>query len=123
MANKKSKGHARERIDWIAVGAADFSKLSQVGVRSPLELAKIVKAEVTVNHVVGQGELMQYHTELTEGTPEQQLRPLLHPVDTYQQALSRFIKTHFADLTAYVKVHKEVEMGIAGGCLFSFLWA
>ncbi len=123
MANKKSKGHARERIDWIAVGAADFSKLSQVGVRSALELAKIVKAEVTVDHVVGQGELMQYHTELTEGTPEQQLRPLLHPVDTHQQALSRFIKTHFADLTADVKVHEEVEMGIAGVCLFSFLWA
>ncbi len=121
MANKKSKGHARERIDWIAVGAADFSKLSQVGVRSALELAKIVKAEVTVNHVVGQGELMQYHTELTERTPEQQLRPLLHPVDTYQQALSRFIKTHFADLTADVKVHEEVEMGIAGGCLLSFM--
>ena len=115
------KGHARERIDWNSVGAADFSKLSQVGVRSALELAKIVKAEVTVDHVVGQGELMQYHTELTERTPEQQLRPLLHPVDTYQQALSRFIKTHFADLTADVKVHEEVEMGIAGGCLLSFM--
>ncbi len=121
MANKKSKGHARERIDWNSVGAADFTELSQVGVRSALELAKIVKAEVTVDHVVGQGELMQYHTELTEGTPEQQLRPLLHPVDTYQQALSRFIKTHFADLTADVKVHEEVEMGIAGGCLLSFM--
>ncbi len=121
MANKKSKGHARERIDWNSVGAADFTELSQVGVRSALELAKIVKAEVTVDHVVGQGELMQYHTELTERTPEQQLRPLLHPVDTYQQALSRFIKTHFADLTADVKVHEEVEMGIAGGCLLSFM--
>jgi len=57
----------------------------------------------TVYHVVSQGELMQYHTELTDGTPEQQIRPLLHPVDTYQQAMSRFMKTHFADLTADVK--------------------
>ncbi len=91
----------------------DISEISQVGVRYALELAKVVKAEVTVDHVVSQGELMQYHTELTEGRPEEQLRPLLHPVDTYQKAMSRFMKTHFADLTADVKVHEKVEMGVA----------
>jgi len=53
----------------------------------------------------------------------QQIRSPLHPVDTYQQAMSRFMKTHFADLTDDVKVHGKVETGIAGVCLLSFLWA
>ncbi len=91
----------------------DFSELSRGGVRYALELAKVVGAEVTVYHVVSQGELMQYQTELSKGTSEDQLRPLLHPVDTYQKAMSRFMKTHFADLTADVKVHEQVEMGVA----------
>jgi len=101
-----------EKISKI-LAPTDFSELSQAGVRYALELAKVVKAEVTVYHVVTQSELMQYHTELSEGTSEQQLRPLLHPVDTYQQAMSRFMKTHFADLTAEVKIHEKVEMGAA----------
>ncbi len=91
----------------------DFSELSQVGVRYALELAKLVGAEVTVYHVVSQGELMQYPSGLSEGRSEEQLQPLLHPVDTYQEAMSRFMKTHFADLTADVKVHEKVEMGMA----------
>jgi nucleotide-binding universal stress UspA family protein len=91
----------------------DFSELSQAGVHYALELAKELKAEVTVYHVVSQGELMQYNVGLSEGKTEEQLQPLLHPVDTYQQAMSRFMKTHFADLTADVKVHERVEMGVA----------
>ena len=94
-----------EKISKI-LAPTDFSKLSQAGVRSALELAKAVKAEVTVYHVVSQGELMQYYNELP-------VRPLMHPVNTYQQAMSRFMKTHFADLTADVKVHEKVEMGVA----------
>jgi len=94
-----------EKIGKI-LAPTDFSELSQAGVRYALELAKAVKAEVTVYHVVSQGELMQYYNELP-------VRPLLHPVDTYQKAISRFMKTHFADLTADVKVHEKVEMGIA----------
>ncbi len=101
-----------EKISKI-LAPTDFSELSRAGVRSALELAKAVKAEVTVYHVVSPGELMQYHTELSEGAPEEQLRPLLHPVDTYQKAMSKFMKTHFADLTADVKVHEKVEMGMA----------
>ena len=101
-----------EKISKI-LAPTDFSELSQVGVRYALELANVLKAEVTIYHVVSQGELMQYHTELTEGRPEEQLRPLLHPVDTYQKAMSRFMKIHFADLTADVKVHERVEMGVA----------
>ena len=94
-----------EKISKI-LAPTDFSELSQAGVRCALELAKAVKAEVTVYHVVSQGELMQYYNELP-------VRPLMHPVNTYQQAMSRFMKTHFADLTADVKVHEQVEMGAA----------
>jgi len=94
-----------EKISKI-LAPTDFSELSQAGVRYALELAKVVGAEVTVYHVVSQGELMQYYNKLP-------VRPLLHPVDTYQKAMSRFMKTHFADLTADVKVHEQVEMGAA----------
>jgi len=94
-----------EKISKI-LAPTDFSELSQAGVRYALELAKVVKAEVTVYHVVSQGELMQYYNKLP-------VRPLMHPVGTYQQAMSRFMKTHFADLTADVKVHEKVETGSA----------
>ncbi len=93
-----------EKISKI-LAPTDFSELSRAGVRYALELAKVVKAEVTVYHVVSQRELMQYYDKLS-------VRPFMHPVDTYQKAMSRFIKTHFADLTADVKVHEKVEMGI-----------
>ncbi|MCH6545213.1 MAG: universal stress protein [Deltaproteobacteria bacterium] len=94
-----------EKISKI-LAPTDFSELSQAGVRYALELAKAVKAEVTVYHVVSQGELIQYYDKLP-------VRPFMHPVDTYQKAMSRFMKTHFADLTADVKVHEKVEMGVA----------
>ena len=96
-----------EKINKI-LAPTDFSELSQAGVRYALELAKAVKAEVTIYHVVNLAEF-----KLTEGTSEERLRPFPHPVQTYQQAMSRFTKTHFADLTADVKVHEKVEMGIA----------
>lgn len=102
----------RKKINKI-LAPTDFSELSRVGVRYALELAKELKAEVTVYHVVSQGELMQYQAGLSEGTPEEKLRPLLHPVDTYREAMTRYMKTHFADLTADVKVHEKVEMGVA----------
>jgi len=94
-----------EKISKI-LAPTDFSELSRAGVRYALELAKVVKAEVTVYHAVSQGELMQYYDKLA-------VRRLMHPVDTYQKAMSRFMKTHFADLTADVKIHEKVEMGAA----------
>ena len=56
-----------EKISKI-LAPTDISELSQAGVRYALELAKAVKAELTVYHAVSQGKLMQHHTELTEGT-------------------------------------------------------
>ena len=94
-----------EKISKI-LAPTDFSELSQAGVRYALELAKVVGAEVTVYHAVSQGELMQYYNKLP-------VRSFMHPEDTYQKAMSRFMKTHFADLTADVKVHQQVEMGAA----------
>ncbi len=101
-----------ERIRRI-LAPTDFSELSRASVGYALELAKALKAEVTVYHVVSQAELMQYHSELSEGTAEEQLKPFLHPVETYKEAMSRFMKTNFADMTSEVKVHEKVEMGVA----------
>ncbi len=94
-----------EKISKI-LAPTDFSELSQAGVRYALELAKVVGAEVTVYHAVSQDELMQYYNKAP-------VRPFMYPMDTYQKAMSRFMKTHFADLTADVKVHQQVEMGAA----------
>ncbi len=94
-----------EKISKI-LAPTDFSELSQAGVRYALELAKVVGAEVTVYHAVSQDELMQYYNKLP-------VRPFMYPMDTYQKAMSRFMNTHFTDLTADVKVHQQVEMGAA----------
>jgi len=89
----------------------DLSEQSQTGVRHALELAKALGAEVTVYHVVSQSELMHYHHEIYVGTDQEALRPLYHPLETYTEALTRYMKK-FADLTSEVKAHEKVEMGI-----------
>ncbi len=90
----------------------DFSELSRAGVRHALELARAFRAEVTVYHVVSRGELMQYSEEASAGTDEYQLRPIPNPLETYQRAMSRFLRNHFSDLIPAVKIHEKVDMGL-----------
>lgn len=90
----------------------DLSKLSQVGVSHSLRLAKAIGAEVTVYHVVSQGELMQYHHEMQEDTAGYPFTPSYHPLKRYEHALARFMKDHFSDLIPGVKVQEKVEMGM-----------
>ena len=89
----------------------DFSELSQAGVRHALELAKAFGAEVTVYHVVSSAELMEYPKETVEGLDEHPLHTLRHPLETYQQVMSRFLKKHFSDLIPGVKIREKVELG------------
>jgi nucleotide-binding universal stress UspA family protein len=89
----------------------DFSQLSQAGVRHALELAKAFGAEVTVYHVVSSAELMEYPKETVEGLDEHPLHSLRHPLETYQQVMSRFLKKHFSDLIPGVKIREKVELG------------
>jgi len=89
----------------------DFSELSQAGVRHALELAKAFGAEVTVYHVISSAELMEYPKETVEGLDEHPLHSLRHPLETYQQVMSRFLKKHFSDLIPGVKIREKVELG------------
>ncbi len=89
----------------------DFSELSQAGVRHALELAKAFGAEVTVYHVVSSAELMEYPKETVERLDEHPLHSLRHPLETYQQVMSRFLKKHFSDLIQGVKIREKVELG------------
>ncbi len=89
----------------------DFSELSQAGVRHALELAKAFGAEVTVYHVISSAELMEYPKETVEGLDEHALSTLRHPLESYQQAMSRFLKKHFSDLIQGVKIREKVEIG------------
>ncbi len=89
----------------------DFSELSQAGVRHALELAKAFGAEVTVYHVVSSAELMEIPKETVEGLDQHALTTLRHPLESYQQAMSRFLKKHFSDLIPGVKIREKVEIG------------
>ena len=89
----------------------DLSDLSQAGVRHALELASILGAEVTVYHVISQGELMHYQEELYGGMGPEGLQKQNHPLETYKKAMSKYMK-HFTDLTSEVIAHERVEMGV-----------
>ncbi len=89
----------------------DFSELSQAGVRHALELAKAFGAEITVYHVISSAELMEIPKETVEGLDEHALHTLRHPLKSYQQAMSRFLKKHFSDLIPGIKIREKVEMG------------
>lgn len=89
----------------------DLSKLSQTGVRHALELASVLGAEVTVYHVISQGELMHYSEGIYGDTDQAGLRQQSHPLETYKKAMTKYMK-HFTDLTSEVTAHEKVEMGV-----------
>jgi nucleotide-binding universal stress UspA family protein len=99
-----------EKITKI-LAPTDLSEQSQAGVRHAMELAKVLGAEVTVYHVISQGELMHYHNQIYQGKEHEEVRPLGHPLETYTKALSEYMR-HFSDLTSQVKVREKVEMGV-----------
>ena len=91
----------------------DLSKLSQVGVRCALTVAKHFDAEVTIYHVVNGDELRKLGDRLTghsfvrSGFPNL-LETYLH---TYEVSLAQFVGQNFSDLLPTVKVEEKVELG------------
>ena len=81
----------------------DLSDLSAAGVRYALELGRAVGAAVTVYHAVGTEELMAID----------HLRPLPPVLETYENALSRFLEDHCLDLLPLVEVTAKAEIGAA----------
>jgi nucleotide-binding universal stress UspA family protein len=78
----------------------DLSELSRVGLEYVLELARGWRAEVTVYLVANAAELASYKASSLEDLLARQ-----------QQALSGFLKEHFAELLPLVEVHERVEIG------------
>jgi len=89
-----------EKIKKI-LAPTDFSELSVAGVRSALELAGALGAEVTVYHTVSTDELMHYD----------QLGRADDIRGKYEHTLGRFLEEHCADLLPLAEVHKKVELG------------
>lgn len=89
----------------------DLSELSQAGVRYALNLARAVRAEVTIYHVVSHEEVMQYSKEIKGMIANQTLRPTDHILERYRLALERFVEDHFGDFVPHVKIHAKVELG------------
>jgi nucleotide-binding universal stress UspA family protein len=91
----------------------DLSKLSQVGVRRALTVAKHFDAEVTIYHVVNGDEIRKLgdrlagHTFVRSGFPNL-LETYLH---TYEVILAQFVGQNFSDLLPSVKVEEKVELG------------
>ncbi|MDP6559091.1 MAG: universal stress protein [Candidatus Binatia bacterium] len=90
----------------------DLSRFSQASVRHALMLAKRMGAEVTIYHVVTHAELMKYNRDMSEGTTESLMRPPHNILDRYEEALVRFLKSHFSDLVSGVKIQQKVELGV-----------
>lgn len=84
----------------------DLSESSQAGVRYALELAKVLKAEVTVYHVVTYEDVMHYSQEFASRIP-----PSEHFLRRHEVSLARYLKDHFSSLVSDVQVHQKVEFG------------
>ena len=87
----------------------DLSKLSRLGVRSALTVAKHFDAEVTIYHVVNGDEMRKLGDRLTgrtfvrSGFPNL-LETYLH---TYEVSLAQFVGQNFSDLLPRSKSRKR----------------
>jgi len=94
----------------------DFSKLSKLGVRHALEMARFQGADVTVYHVASYKEVFPYPPSSEEGTRTNYLTPgellTVHELKHRKELMGTFLTENFSDLTPNVKVHSEVDIGV-----------
>ena len=84
----------------------DLSELSEVGVRSAMEMARSQGAEVIVYHVIGFEET----TVPYEGFYTESLARLV-PQER-KKLLAEFLRENFADILPQVTIRQEVEVGV-----------
>jgi universal stress protein A len=82
----------------------DLSELSSVGVRYALEFAQSQEAEVILYHVVGIAD------NWLSGRDE--FDPVRGLIEDQECLLDKFVKENLSDLTAKVKLHQVVELGV-----------
>lgn len=90
----------------------DLSKLSAVGVRYALDLAKESGAEVIVYHVVSTDEITHSRTGSDDTTvADYSSRSPQLLLDRHKQALTTFLDESCADLLSQVTVHSKADFG------------
>jgi nucleotide-binding universal stress UspA family protein len=91
----------------------DLSKLSRLGVRYALRVAKQFEAEVSIYHVVSADEIRKLGDKLTGFTFFRGGFPnvLQTYLQTYELSLAQFVEQNFSDLLPTVKVDEKVELG------------
>jgi nucleotide-binding universal stress UspA family protein len=78
----------------------DLSEISRLGLNYALHLARGWGAEVTVYHVTDAAELANYRAASLQDV-----------IAKHEEALSRYMQEHFADLLPLVEVRTKVEIG------------
>jgi nucleotide-binding universal stress UspA family protein len=81
----------------------DLSELSKKGLRYAMELAILQGAEVIVYHVIDVAE--DWRTRADDPAL------LTGFIDEHKKQLARFMEANFADLSAKVATHQELELG------------
>jgi nucleotide-binding universal stress UspA family protein len=82
----------------------DLSDASRAGVRSALELAQSLHAQILVLHVIGVGDdWMARHDDFP---------PVSGLLDERKRRLGEFLQKNFADVSAGLSIKQEVELGL-----------
>jgi nucleotide-binding universal stress UspA family protein len=90
----------------------DYSDLSCVGLRSALETAREVGAEVTVLHVVAMSDdWFSKHEELN---------PVRNLIAEQEKVLEKFLRDKFGELMNLVELHQRIELGTAHSNIAAF---
>ncbi len=86
------------------LASTDLSEASCAGVRSALELAQSLHAQIIVLHVIGVGDdWMARHDDFP---------PVSGLLEERQRRLAEFLQKNFADVSSGLTIGQEVELGV-----------
>jgi nucleotide-binding universal stress UspA family protein len=92
-----------KKIEKILI-PTDLSEASRAGVRSGLELAQALHAQVIVLYVIGVGDdWMARHDDFP---------PLAGLMEERKKRLAEFLKTNFSDVSSGLTIREEVQLGL-----------
>ena len=97
-----------DRIKMI-LAPTDLSELSKVGVRYALEFAESQGAEVIAYHVA------DYRVPYSKGEFASLYISSLSNYTTFKEEFDKFLREAFPSLISKVKLHQEVDVGVAHG--------
>jgi universal stress protein A len=94
------------------VAPTDLSEDSLAGLDYAFNLARTLKAEVTVLHVLGHDEFLRYGESLRERIIRDPAFRVPEPfLREYELTLQNFLAAHFHDVMLALGIHTAVEVG------------